>query len=132
MNPAQLRKQAKKELERAQYHLRRAAFLDKTASELERLSASERSDTLFNEHMTPQALKNRNVAISGARSPGGLGKLVREKFDISLNVYAKKIGISPGSLSLYVNGKQPVPPRVFERIKRDVGFDTWPAGIKQE
>ena len=131
MNPRQLRRQAAKERERAAYHLKRAALLEQTAEELERLQPTDMSG-MFNEHMTPEEVRARNVAISAAKATDDLAKLVRAKRKMSLNAYARELKISPGSLSLYKNGRLPVPRHVYEKVKRDTGFTAWPAGIADD
>lgn len=114
----------------AQKHLQRAALLQKTADDLETLNTKRSGDTL-NKQMTPAAVQQRNVAISASRVDDDLAKLVRDKIGVSLNKYAATIGTSPSSLSLYRRGKLAVPPRIYERVKRDVGFTAWPAGVAE-
>lgn len=87
---------------------------------------------VFTEHMTATTLRERNRAISRAKSHTPLAEACRAAGLQSKNELAKKLKISPGSLVAYEQGRMvPVPVRAKIRsltkskLHPD-GFDNWP------
>lgn len=138
MNPKSLRVQAARELERAQYHTKRAAFLERTADELEKLEAplTAGDKTRIKTHMPetapvsrrvgrpntsshpfPVALDEHGTSIAGWAEGHGIGRTVVRSW-FADGVAARRI------------------PRVFaEMIEREFGIpasqSVWKNGIRQ-
>jgi len=81
----------------------------------------------------PKVPKNTpaQLRMSRAHAPGDwLAEAARDRMQMSLNRYAKHLGISVGSLSGYRNGDRPCPLDLAEKMQRELGIplDRWPAG----
>lgn len=94
----------------------------------------ERPETgnVFTEHMTAATLRDRNRAISRAKSHTPLSEACRAAGLQSKNELAKKLKMSAGSLTAYEKGRL-VPSAVRAKIRAlttsklcPSGFDSWP------
>jgi hypothetical protein len=118
-----------------------AEVYETAASEMERIAggkglpAPKRLGSL--KGMTPGQMDKRARAIAGAhadKSKDPFLKALKKSDWRSMNRYAtERLGISPASLTLYRQGKHPVPPAIAKQVKDDLGLPadsrTWPAGV---
>lgn len=87
---------------------------------------------VFTEHMTATTLRERNRAISRAKSHTPLAEACRAAGLQSKNELAKKLKMSPGSLVAYEQGRivpAPVRAKIRALTKSKLhpdGFDNWP------
>jgi hypothetical protein len=118
-----------------------ANVYEHAAAEMERIAGAtglpspKRLGTL--KGMTPGQIDKRARAIAGAhadKSKDPFLKALKKTEWRSMNRYAReRLGISPAALTLYRQGKHPVPPAVAKQVKEDLGLAadsrTWPAGV---
>jgi hypothetical protein len=133
----------KREPAEAAFKFAMAEVYETAADEMERIAASrgkrlpaaKRLASL--KGMTPGQIDKRARAISGARADRAKDpflKAIKKAGFRSMNSYAReRLGISPGMLTLYRQGKHPVSPTVAKQVFEDLGLPadkrTWPAGV---
>lgn len=109
-----------------------ALLTNESNQALDRLKGRREPANVFSEHMTSATLRERNRAISRAKSHTALSEACRAAGLQSKNELAKKLKMSPGSLVAYEQGRL-VPAAVRAKIKsltvsklHPAGFDAWP------